>query len=510
MKSIQNGILLILVVGFSIGFFPLIVEAQYTETRAEESQLVLLRPSFANPVIVEEGVVFEIHVKSVNEIHPIEIQLISFFITYNLSINEWRFKDETMNYSVLTPEGIIPQIYGIILVFPTDTIFQPNSVMVTSQERQDKSTIDFIHITDTQLDGVPERTEQAEILISEINLLRPDLVLVTGDLIEGLATVDGQPMGGNEQYPIIYNTLKELKVPALICNGNHDFYINDYGNGVELWEKYFLPIEYISQLSYKNALFVGASTYDYDGLTPEQSNSIINIFNQNINRVNLFFAHSDYASQFETIYSQGNVIASFLGHEHIGSVHTVGSTLEIITDNSIPFPLHTSAPGHFRMCQINNTTLEYYDEIESLKLSSTLNETQLEENVTLVEGTLNNDHTNYNFSQITEEIVLTGMWETFSSENISNIVPYYNSTHTMLEIQLVNITQGLHSFKVNLSKKEDYTTDIETSAQSSSPSSKTSSQVDTSSEKSSGLQYLTFSASILFVLVKKRKKEDRN
>ncbi|MHA1978334.1 MAG: metallophosphoesterase family protein [Candidatus Hodarchaeales archaeon] len=507
MKSIQIIVLLSFMLGFSIVFSPLLVEGRHITNFTEDSQLTMLKPSFANPVIITSGDTLEIHLRSANAIELITFQLISPFMSYPLPISDSNFQNGILNYSIVTHENIIPQIYGVYLEFSLKTLYQPNAVMVIPPQEENDHDIDLIHITDIQLDGEAERTKQAQRLISEINLIRPDLVLFTGDLIEGLATVDGGPVGANEQYPIIYDILKQLKVPVLICNGNHDFSISAYGDGIELWEELFLPIDYISQLIYKNVLFVGASTYDLTGLTTTQSNEIVDIFNQNSGGLNYFFAHSDYNSQFESIYAQGSVIASFLGHEHIGSVHSVDSTLEIITDNSIPFPLHTSAPGHFRICRINETSPEYYEEIESLKLSSVLNETRLSENETIIEGVINNEHTGHIFPQITENIMLSGLWEASSFENISEIVTHYNATHTMLELQLLNVSQGLHGFKVNLYKKESITTIQESSSSQSSLSfTQTSSQLDSTPDTSAGLQYLSL-AFALFFIIKKRRKE---
>lgn len=495
-----------MIIGVLLTFITPFVDAQTADAGSEDSHLTILRPSFANPVICAEGETIEIFLKSIAEVTPITVKLSSPFISYTLSISAGSFQDGILTHSVLIPEQVIPQIYGLYLEYSDEVIYVPNAVMIPPQETENNSFIDMIHITDTQIYGEDERTQQLEHLISEVNLLRPDLVLFTGDLVEGLTTVDGGPVGADIQFPILYEALKELNVPVLLCNGNHDFYINDYGNGVELWENYFLPIDYISQLYYKNVLFVGASTYDLTGLTAPQINDITTIFNQNSEGINIFFAHSDYASQFETVYSQGNVMTAFLGHEHIGSVYTVGTTLEIITDNSIPYPLHTSAPGHFRICRINDTAIEFYNEVESLKLFSTYNQSAVSENETKISGRIRSDHASERFDQMFEEITLPGLWELNSFENVSDLALYHNNSHTRIDIKFQNITHGLHTYTINLSKIVEITTDTTPSTQSSSQTTSSFESMSTT-ERSTNIFYLPLIIGLIYLNLKKRKRE---
>ena len=63
--------------------------------------------------------------------------------------------------------------------------------------------------------------------IQEINLVRPDFVLVTGDL-----TFLAYPQALPYEYEDIWNLLDRIEVPVFVSPGNHDLYIvDDYVGG---------------------------------------------------------------------------------------------------------------------------------------------------------------------------------------------------------------------------------------------------------------------------------------
>jgi predicted MPP superfamily phosphohydrolase len=424
---------------------------------------ILLRPSFANPVIISAGDSFEINIKAPSFINLTEIKLVSFFMSYSLQISEYRRETDITIYTVTTLSDFLPQIYDIELQFFQETSRQPNAVMIISNYDSDKE-IEFIQITDLHTDGSIERTKQINQLITEVNLINPDFVLLTGDVVQGLTSVDNKPVSGDKQFPIAYNCLRDLTMPVLICNGNHDYTINNYMNGIELWEEFFLPVEYILRLEFRDVLFVGASTYDVNGLTSTQISESIELFNQAEDDFHIFFAHSDYDGQFPDLYLLGDVDVSFLGHEHSSLVHTVGSTLEIITDNSVPYPTSSVDPGHFRLCTVNKTTLNSNLEYQSLLLNSSHTTVFTGDSDCLINGRITNQHEATNFSELNEEIIVTGQWELISTSNLSNIIINRNTTHSRLKFQIPMVLPGNTTYTVQLEKMVTSSTSSPTSS----------------------------------------------
>jgi hypothetical protein len=101
--------------------------------------------------------------------------------------------------------------------------------------------------------------------IDEINILRPDFVLVTGDLTFAL-----YPRQVNYEYEDAYRILARLQVPTFLSPGNHDLYHFEYDNlerpwltdGWELWQSYFGPLYYARDLT-PDIRLLSLNTFDW-------------------------------------------------------------------------------------------------------------------------------------------------------------------------------------------------------------------------------------------------------
>lgn len=440
-----------------------------------DTEVVILNPSLANPIIITAGEKFEIVVRNANDYDTPNVRLISDFITYSIPVIQEEKSENEIVYEVQTSDKYFPFLYDLSLEFSTMTKISLNAVMIEIPPSKAEN-IRFLHITDLHVDGSDLRTQQVQKLIKEINLINPNFIILSGDLVEGLTSIDDQIITGEIQFPILIDLLKNIRVPAVIVNGNHDFQTNAYQNGSELWERYISPIDHIVQFDYKDYFFAGISTTDNDGLQSERIDQIISIYNHYQADLNFFVAHSDYEkNQFPQIYSQANITASFLGHDHTGSVNMVGSTIEIISDNAVPV-YALNEPGHYRLCEIKDKILNSYEqEIESLKLDSKIWEDRESDSSTKIAGWINNSHESVNFSELHEEIVISGQWEVEFKENISDTQIFLNGTHSKILIHFQNVTENVLSYQLELKQKALQLTTCEESSKalSSSISSKT-------------------------------------
>lgn len=154
-----------------------------------------------------------------------------------------------------------------------------------------KSNYYFIHLTDLHMPTriyYPDAGYDADSLsvvdfravMDDINLLRPEFVLITGDLIN-----DGEQEGFNNQYWYgwVQRILSEMEVPIYVTAGNHD--IGGWnttpppdGSSRRSWWRYFgwswLDNESTSwpyhtqdyYFTYGNTVYIGLESYDnYDG-----------------------------------------------------------------------------------------------------------------------------------------------------------------------------------------------------------------------------------------------------
>lgn len=102
-------------------------------------------------------------------------------------------------------------------------------------------------------DGRPVFFENA---IDQVNLIRPDFVVILGDCVYA------QRRAGEYQpeFEWFYRTLSRFEVPAFIVPGNHDQYVNEV-DGMRVWEESIGP-RYFS-FDVGDCHFTALDTYDW-------------------------------------------------------------------------------------------------------------------------------------------------------------------------------------------------------------------------------------------------------
>lgn len=245
-----------------------------------------------------------------------------------------------------------------------------------------KSSYYFVHITDLH---IPNRlfypnagydTDSTEVkdyraVMEDINLIRPEFVLITGDLIN-----EGELEGFNNQYWYGWaqKLLAEMEVPVYLTSGNHDIggwtsTPPEAGSSRRNWWRYFgwnwldntdLSWPYHTQdyfFTYNNTLFVGLESYDnYDywrtniygaeSYTDQQMAWLNNTLGLFPNHSKVLFHHYDF--QDEINLSTLDLDMALWGHIHSNS----GSI------SSYPYNLATrstcSGNRAYRVVRVNN------------------------------------------------------------------------------------------------------------------------------------------------------------
>lgn len=106
--------------------------------------------------------------------------------------------------------------------------------------------------------------------IREVNLVRPDFVIVTGDLTFLLHS-SAVPY----EYEDAWRLLDRLEVPAFVSSGNHDLYaLDDYlgadqtvADGKTLWHNYFGPLYYSADIG-PGLHLTALDTFEWPKLDP--------------------------------------------------------------------------------------------------------------------------------------------------------------------------------------------------------------------------------------------------
>lgn len=297
--------------------------------------------------------------------------------TYDTNLERWTLKTtipnvdlyELYNLRVTASDGILDNV--------------TNAVKVIDQY---KDNYYFVHITDTHLLGhtfygeTGYETDESELadlyeVIKDINLIRPEFVLLTGDLINEGELEDFECL---RNHTLTVEMLKNFEVPVYIVPGNHDLGGWDatpppQGTSRREWWRFFgwrqpqiPPVlqEYYTHdysFDYGNVHYTGLEAYDnYDsymygvyGATsfiPSQITWLQNDLEAAGSKKKVLFYHYDFKDELDL--SALGVDMALWGHIHVdaGSISTY------------PYNLATASAcdGNraFRVIRVNGSTLQ--------------------------------------------------------------------------------------------------------------------------------------------------------
>ena len=236
----------------------------------ESSNIDILYPRCSNPCIVEKNSNFTISL-DLDEYENIYVYISTAFEPvvdeYVLEIlDSW--KSNNINYlKVRIPEIINEELYNLtVVVLKEDTFYyksRPRCINVIDDFTDDFS---FIHITDLHLgdprgflESIKETIGYKSIKrgIKEINLLNPDFVIISGDLVFGQLYFKEY----TREYKKCYEMIQMFDVPTFLVPGNHDGYRRLGEDGLEMWGDYFGQFYY--SFDFGNYHFQGINSYDW-------------------------------------------------------------------------------------------------------------------------------------------------------------------------------------------------------------------------------------------------------
>lgn len=327
---------------------------------------IIQRPLMNIPTMVLPGDTFQIEIDLAAEESPQSVSLVHEKLEYPLDFTEISqpspFGLRTLEAYV--PDPILFELYDLKINFSGEDSLDisENSIYVIP-EYQD--TFTFIQVTDTHLPShffwgdAGLETDSTELIdfrevIDDINIIHPDFVLHTGDLInDGEIEVLGVPSISRAK-----NILKEFEVPLYLVAGNHDLGGWDAtpapdGTARRTWWKYFGwnylnstdPSATTTQdysFNYGNTHFIGLEAYNnYDrwreSLYGEDSfiASQLQWFNNDLTvnsdaDLTIAFYHKDF--QYQLDLSSLGIDAAFWGHVHANN-----------EDNTLPYNISTGS-----------------------------------------------------------------------------------------------------------------------------------------------------------------------
>lgn len=326
---------------------------------APEPLSLIQHPLFTRPEVVEQNKTFNVQLK-LNEGEVVQnISLVGQAQVVELSFTIINGGGEECLAHV--PENTTEGLFSLQVVTNSRSVSTWHSVKVLAIQ---PDHLKVVHITDTHIGmrGIDTLGYLRE-MTTAINRLQPDLVIHTGDVVDGGDLKGGEPEAVS-RYEQSLTALSNLSAPLLVINGNHDVYW-----GLDYWKQY-MGSNMTYGLSYGKVHFSLMNLEVVGGFPPSIMNWAEADLASHPHHTKVLVYHTDYVNQL--INGFGADI-HLLGHEHRSIITEHDSFLEIITSKT--YALNKNEPGVYRTLEFQdgvliNNTLTIMPLLESTTTSS--------------------------------------------------------------------------------------------------------------------------------------------
>ncbi|MCG2794934.1 MAG: metallophosphoesterase, partial [Actinomycetia bacterium] len=164
--------------------------------------------------------------------------------------------DAVWHVSFHVPAEAVPELYDLYVEvrafgrLVSDS--QPHAVSVAADDDDDFTFISLadIHVHRRGISGwMQQQTDKGispegrpvyfENAIDQVNLIRPDFVVLLGDFVRA----QYEPGDYQVEFEEFYRALEAFEVPLFAVPGNHDLYVNEV-DGARVWEENLGPLYY--------------------------------------------------------------------------------------------------------------------------------------------------------------------------------------------------------------------------------------------------------------------------
>ncbi len=286
---------------------------------------VIRQPLINQPVILLPGSQFEIICQAGSGTEDWTVTLSAAYFQKNLPVStSYNSSASLWTLTATIPSNTPFELYNLHVEASgglRDT--SPNSVRVIKEFRD---SYYLIHMPDAHLPSCSwvgyyddENTvPELEQLISEFNIINPEFILQTGDLVD-----NGQNENG---FQIAKDILTSLKAPIFVTGGNHDLWYDGHNN----WHEYFgLQMNY--SFNYGGHHYSSMEMYDIPSVTftASQMEWLQNDLSTSLARndpMRVLFYHYDESHQIDDEFVDNHAIDLILyGHTHINGVNYLGT-----------------------------------------------------------------------------------------------------------------------------------------------------------------------------------------
>lgn len=320
-----------------------------------------------------------------------------------------KFTAASVNNQILVsiPQGTAEDLYNLVIKCGGETHISPKSVQVIKEFKKQHS---FIHITDLHIsrqwvgpveNGYAKELELFDNFIKVANIISPDLIIVTGDLIHDYTRInaDSTGWGGTtltkaSENPLIEEKwkncydgssglagLNSLNSPVFTLPGNHDFYglkIDDYKSKSLQWNE-FCGLR-VYGFTYGGTRVIAADDFLGDPIIDIPSKSPMsgfqgevfnNFFKDNGNGLVRIMAQHRHDRVDTAFMNQKKINILLQGHSHTPNENTFGTTPTLSTRPGVVCRSGVTEIdaelGFFRIFTIVDSTFTYTTPIRFCK-----------------------------------------------------------------------------------------------------------------------------------------------
>jgi hypothetical protein len=304
-------IYILLLSGFSASLF------------AYDPVTMVQNPLGNRPVFVPAGGSFTVECKTDPDVSDWSVTLSMPYKELSLAVTPGEFANGIRRLSAVVPPNAPSELYDLrVRASDGADDWVRQCVRVISSFKNDFT---FIHLPDSHLPSVawigfyddPNTVPEFRQILREINILQPEFVLQTGDLVD-----NGQD---ETQFRLAQELLAESEVPFFLTGGNHDLWYDGHSN----WTRYFGDVMNFS-FQYGSIRFAGMEMYDVPTktYTAEQMKWLMNVLDASIQageKSRVLFTHYDESRQLTGDFvDQYEIDGIFYGHTHVNGEQRLG------------------------------------------------------------------------------------------------------------------------------------------------------------------------------------------
>ncbi len=299
-------------------------------------------PIGTRPVIVRPGDEIPVEVKAPNSASGWNASIETKWSSSPLEFKNASFNNAAGRWTVTftVPNGVPSFLYGLRLKFDGGEDFQPRAVMIVAAF---KDSIKVVHLTDVHVYKSELLFDVYPRLADEINLINPDVIVVTGDLTDSCGYTDDR-WPESDQYPPMLDLWNSYNSPTFILPGNHDLSPFRYEDDYLRWNRFFDVTDFSFDvgpyhfIAFDNAFTMVSSARDEahrEDLFPEQLEWIDNELSRNSGaKMNILLFHvplrySD--SKVKELAEKHKVKLALYGHNHMNQIDKLSPTTYVQT-----------------------------------------------------------------------------------------------------------------------------------------------------------------------------------